>query len=120
MKKAILISGIIWGILLALAATVILFFALGTAMTSSSVVHQFADTQHVTVAEAEKLLKDAQLVLIVTGAILVVATIFSFVLAGLRNSTMPKGLGITFGIIGIVLGAELPGIFFIIDSARSR
>ena len=118
MKKAILISGIIWGILLALIA--VLLFALAANATNPQIVQEIANTQHVTVAEAEKLAKDAQLVLIVAGAVWVVATIFSFVLVGLRNSTMPKGLGITFGIIGIVLGATLPGIFFIIDSARSR
>ena len=118
MKKAILISGIIWGILLALTA--IILFAVGANATNPEVVQEIANMQHITVAEAEKLAKDAQLVLIVSGAVLSVATVFSFVLVGLRNSTMHKGLGITFGIIGIVIGAQLPGIFFIIDSARNR
>jgi hypothetical protein len=56
----------------------------------------------------------------VVGIWLFVAAAYSFVLVGLRNKQTGKGAGIALGIVGIVLGAELPGIFTIIDAAKNR
>ena len=125
MKKAILISGIIWAV--ASIVLAIVFVSMGglslTAMGTQEgqkVINDFAAQNNVTVEAAKAALTVSATALVVAGIWLFVAAAYSFVLVGLRNKQTGKGAGIALGIVGIVLGAELPGIFTIIDAAKNR
>ena len=118
MKKAILITGIIWGILCIIGALIML--PLGAVATTPEFVQELVKTGQVTEAEAKAVALATAGVLFGIGGWLLVGGIFSFVLAGIRNKGFSKGAGIALGIIGIVVGAELPAIFMIVDSAVNR
>lgn len=118
MKKAILITGIIWGILCVIGALIML--PLGAAATTPEFVQELMKAGQVTEAEAKAVALVTAEILFSIGAWLLVGGVFSFVLAGIRNKGFSKGAGIALGIIGIVVGAELPGIFMIVDSAVNR
>lgn len=117
MKKAILISGIIWGVVCIILA--LIFIPIGAAATRPEVIQELINGG-MTPEKANAAAQATQYLMITAGIWLLVAAVFSFVLLGVRNRNFGKGAGIALGIIGIVFGAELPGIFFIIDSARSR
>ncbi|MBO5529699.1 MAG: hypothetical protein J6A47_10385, partial [Bacilli bacterium] len=89
---------------------------------TGSLVDQMAQQYpQLTRQEIEALVNVAVTIYGVVAFYAIVAAIYSFVLVGLgRNTTMGKGGGIALGVVGIVLGATLPGIFFIIDSAKTR
>ena len=117
MKKAIQITGIIWAVMCGITA--IVFLAGGSLFAAA-----FAEImkQQGGVPEEEiKIAAAAMLAMyIVLGVIMLVAAIYSIVLVALKNKQMAKGAGIALGAIGIVVGAELPGIFFLIDSIKNR
>lgn len=125
MKKAILISGIIWAVISIVLA--IVFVSMGglslSAMETAEgqqVIQDFATQNKVTVEAAKAALTVSATALVVAGIWLFVAAAYSFVLVGLRNKTTGKAGGIALGVVGIVLGAELPGILTLIDSAKNR
>jgi hypothetical protein len=122
MKKAITVSGIIWGIFMLLLGVIFLFVFFGAQGGTGSLVDQMAQQYpQLTRQEIEALVNIAVTIYGVVAFYAIVAAIYSFVLVGLgRNTTMGKGGGIALGVVGIVLGATLPGIFFIIDSAKTR
>ena len=121
MKKAIRISGIIWGVFVALGALVVLILAGGSGAVKDEVINQtMSNTAGLTREQAELAFDILITVLFVAGGFMVVGAVFSFVLVGLAGSGMGKGAGIFVGILGIVLAAELPGILFIVDSAKNR
>ena len=115
MKKAILISGIIWGVVSLLTGLICLIS--GVMANNPDVIAQM-QAQDATITLEQ--IKAAASTLVTFGVICLIGGVFSFVLVGLRNSSIGKGAGIAIGIIGIVLEATLPGIFFIIDSAKTR
>lgn len=130
MKKAILISGIIWAVVsIVLAIVFVLMGGLSLAKLSLS------NTGSVSIDQCEydpmrddficpqgenNFLIVSATALVVVGIWLFVAAAYSFVLVGLRNKATGKAGGIVLGIVGIVLGAELPGILTLIDSAKNR
>lgn len=125
MKKAILISGIIWAVVSIVLA--IVFVSMGglslSAMETAEgqqVIQDFATQNKVTVEAAKAALTVSATALVVVGIWLFVAAAYSFVLVGLRNKATGKAGGIALGVVGIVLGAELPGILTLIDSAKNR
>ena len=121
MKKAIRISGIIWGVFVALGALVVLILAGGSGAVKDEVINQtMSNTAGLTREQAELAFDILITVLFVAGGLMVAGAVFSFVLVGLAGSSMGKGAGIFVGILGIVLAAELPGILFIVDSAKNR
>ena len=117
MKKAIQITGIIWAIVCGISA--IIFFAGGSLFAAA-----FAELmkQQGGVPEEEiKIAAAAMLaVYMVLGVYMLVAAIYSIVLVAVKNKQMSKGAGIAMAVVGIVLGAELPGVFFLIDSIKNR
>ena len=118
MKKAILISGIIWGVLAVI--TGIIFLAVSPVFGSKEVIDEVIKNNPDITREAAEA---AAAVLVTTFAViggeLLAGGVFSFVLAGVRNKG-GKGAGIALGIVGIVLGAILPGIFTLIDAIKNR
>jgi len=119
MKSAILGTGIGWGILCIILAAVLI--PVGVIATSPEIIDAAAASgSSATRAQLEEAARLLQVILIVSGAWLVVGAIYSFVLVGLRNGKFGKGAGIALGVVGIVVGADLPAVFFIVDSAKSR
>jgi len=125
MKKAILISGIIWAV--ASIVLAIVFVSMGGLSLSvmetaegQQVIQEYATQNKVTVEAAKAALIVGATALVVVGIWLFVAAAYSFVLVGLRNKATGKAGGIVLGVVGIVLGAELPGILTLIDSAKNR
>ena len=108
MKKAILIVGIIWIVLSLVIAVVEITYGIGqiTNLSSNSVDWK-PDYARGTAN-------------IIIGAIYVVAAVLSFVTILKRNSNMSKKAGIALGVVSIVFGATVPGILFIVDSAKTR
>lgn len=122
MKKAVKITGVIWGILCII--NVILFVIMGAIFIYSMNNAEFLAKMATELNRSEDVVKQACGVLVALSfnlAIYCVAgTVFSFVLVGKVNSNMHKGPGIALGIISAVFGALLPAIFFIVDSAITR
>lgn len=118
MKKAILGTGIAWGILSIFLA--ILFLAIGALATSPEVISQAQQQPGVTPEQAQLAAQYTQIIMFIAGGFMVASAIYSFVLIGIRNKTMSKGAGIAIGVVGIVIGATLPSIFFLVDSAVNR
>ena len=118
MKKAILISGIIWGISCVLAAIVCFAFAGVAAMPEFLAEFKKANPS-ISEADAKATVEALTIVLAVSGSYSVIAAVLSFVLAGTRNSKS-RGLGLGLGISSIVLGATLPAIFTLIDVGQNR
>ena len=125
MKKAILISGIIWAV--ASIVLAIVFVSMGGLSLSvmetaegQQAIQEYATQNKVTVEAAKAALIVGATALVVVGIWLFVAAAYSFVLVGLRNKATGKAGGIVLGVVGIVLGAELPGILTLIDSAKNR
>ena len=118
MKKAILGTGIGWGILCIILA--IVFFVLGANATDPQVIQQAQQQPGVTPEQAQAAAQALQYLLIVSAIFMVLSAIYSFVLIALRNSSIGKGGGIALGVIGIVIGATLPSVFFLVDSAKNR
>ena len=125
MKKAILISGIIWDV--ASIVLAIVFVSMGGLSLSvmetaegQQAIQEYATQNKVTVEAAKAALIVGATALVVVGIWLFVAAAYSFVLVGLRNKATGKAGGIVLGVVGIVLGAELPGILTLIDSAKNR
>ena len=124
MKKAILITGIIWTILCFLGMILFAVFGsiymLALQAANSDLIAQVAQQNKVSVEEARQVITVIAGVFIVAAVEMLLGFIFSIVLMAKRNSEMSKGAGIALGVVGAVLGSTLPGIFFIVDSAKSR
>ena len=122
MRKGIKVTGIIWGILcilgVILCAIMCGIFVMGLA--SADVIAKMASENKVTVEEMQAVLYVYTAIWSVLACECLAGSILSFVMVGKRESNMSKGKGITLGVFGIIFGATLPGIFFIIDSAKTR
>ena len=122
MKKAVLITGIIWAI--AMGVSMIIFGILSiiyvAAANSPEAIAQAAQAAKVTEEEAKAVAVAIALFMVVATIYCITGLVFSIVFAATRNKEFGKGKGIALGIIGAILGAELPGIFYIIDSAKTR
>ena len=122
MKKAVLITGVIWAVLTFLCALV--FMILGLVFISAA-----PEVAQTLVIEGEELTPEQILALVygIAGVFVffavyfIIGGVFSIVLVVNRaNEKIKKGAGIALGIVAFVLGAELPGVFFVIDSAMHR
>ena len=118
MKKAILGTGIAWGILSIFLA--ILLFAIGALATSAEVIARAQQQSGVTPEQAQQAAQYTQIIMYIAGGFMIASMIYSFVLIGIRNKTMRKGAGIAIGVVGIAIGATLPSVFFLVDSAVNR
>ncbi|MBE6126710.1 MAG: hypothetical protein E7182_01850 [Erysipelotrichaceae bacterium] len=108
MKKAILITGIIWLVLCvggAIAELVVGFGDLVKVQSGSVTI------------DPNPSLAAANIAL---GFSLIVGAILDVILLVKRNSDMKKAPGIVLGVFAAVFGATLPGIFFAIDSGMNR
>ncbi len=111
MKKAILITGIIWAVSCLLAAIFEILFAI-TCFTG----YQDAAVPEITI-DPNPLLGVANFV---AAAFLLAGAILAIVLIVKRNSEMKKVPGIVLGVIAAVFGATVPGVLFAIDSGMER
>ena len=108
MKKAILIVGIIWAILCLLLGIFEIVYA----------IFDFSGgTIGGTTLEPDAIRGTANLIL---GIWLLVGACLSCITVIKRNSNMSRKHGITLGVFAIIFGAEVPGILFIVDSAKNR
>ena len=108
MKKAILITGIIWLILCiggAIGELIVGFGDLVKVQSGSATI------------DANPSLAAANIAL---GICLIVGAVLDVVLLVKRNSNMKKAPGIVLGVFAAVFGATLPGIFFAVDSGINR
>ncbi len=117
MKKAILGTGIGWGILLLISAIPLIIFAI---VARSPEFVQALVKEGISQQEAELAATAMGTGFMIAAIVCVIAAVYSFVLIGLRNAKMGKGAGIALGVVGIVIGATLPAIFFLVDSAMTR
>lgn len=108
MKKAILITGIIW--LIFCVAGGISEIVVGVSFFSPISNGQVQVDPNPTLAVAN----------IVVGALMFVGAVLDVILIIKRNSDMKKGPGIALGVVAAVLGATLPGILFAVDSGVNR
>lgn len=108
MKKAILITGIIWAVLCLAGAIVEITYGIGqlTPLQSASVEWK-----------ADVALGTANICI---GCDLAIAAALSLVLVFTRNSKMSKTAGLILGIVAAVLGSLVPGILFAVDSVQTR
>lgn len=113
MKKGVLISGIIT--IVAYAITALVFFIVGMVYVATK---GMVDGDPGAIP-AEELMVVAYVFLSIAGYF-VLSIVFSGIMIGTRNSDMGKGPGIVLGIFGILVGAVVPGIFFVADSAITR
>ena len=113
MKKGVLISGIITIVTYAIVALV--FFIVGMVYINTK---GMVDPDPGAIP-AEELAVVATVFLCIAGYLLL-GIIFSGIMIGTRYSKMGKGGGIVLGILGILFGAVVPGIFFLADSASTR
>ena len=108
MKKAILIGGIIWMILCLAGGIFEIVFGIGDLMKITGENIELDPNIALGVAN------------ILVGVWLLAGAVFSLVDVLKRNSNMGKGAGIALGVVSLVFAAELPGVLFIIDSAKNR
>ena len=108
MKKAILIVGIIWAILCLVLGVFQIVYGIFD-FTNKTITGGSADPDPVRGAAN-----------LIVGIWLLVGACLSCLTAIKRNSNMSKKQGITLGVFSIIFGAEVPGILFIIDSAKTR
>ena len=113
MKKAILISGIVT--IVSYATVMLIFLIVGFVNIAAK---GMAETGPGAV-EAEELAIVGAVFLGLAGGLLL-AVIFAGIMIGKRFSGMGKGAGITLGVFGVLSGAVVPGIIFIVDSAKTR
>lgn len=113
MKKGVLISGIIT---IASYSIIALVFLIVGIINIAAKGMADADPGAI---PAEELTVVAIVFLSIAGYFLL-SIILSGVMIGTRNSGMGKGAGIALGIFGILFGAVVPGIFFLVDSAQTR
>ena len=113
MKKGILISGIITIVTYSIVALVFLSVAV-----INLVAKDMAETDPGAIPPEE--LGVAIAAFFVVAGCFALGVVFAGILIGKRNSGMGKGAGITLGVFGIIFGAIVPAIFFLVDSAQSR
>ena len=121
MKKAILISGIFWAVVCGITALIL--FLVGAVANSPEVIQEVVNQSQgtVTMEQAQAAAAAAQALMIGWAVYFLLGLVFAIVLIALRNNQrLSKGAGIALGIVGVVFGATLPGIFFIVDSAKTR
>ena len=116
MKKGILIGGICWTVICVMCAAMFFVFAFVLVpFLAQAIANEGAPKEQVAFFGAYMLS-----VFVMVGIILLIAAVYSIVLVCLREKKLSKGAGIALGAVGIALGAELPGIFFLIDSIKNR
>ena len=121
MKKAILISGIFWAVFCAITALIL--FLVGAVANSPEVIQETVNQSQgtITLEQAQVAAAAAQALMIGWAVYFVLGLVFAIVLIVLRNNLrIGKGAGIALGVFGIIVGAVVPGIFFIADSAQTR
>ena len=122
MKKAINITGILWT--LALIGGMFACIGLGAfcfmALESAKDLAEIAKSAQITLEEAKNVVPMLGGMLICAGVLYLVGAVLCIVMTAKRNSNMSKGAGIALGVFGILTGGTLPGLLFIIDSAKTR
>ena len=108
MKKAILISGIVWMVLCLAGGLFEILYGIGqlTPLKSGSVDWQ-----------PDYVLGTANICI---GCYLVVGIALTVLLILKRNSEMNKTKGLVLGIVAAVFGALVPGVLFAVDSVKTR
>lgn len=113
MKKGILIAGIIT--IASYAIVALVFLIVGIVQLAAKGMAE-ADPGAI---PAEELAVVAIVFLSLAGYFLL-SIILSAIMIAKRNSSMGKGAGIALGVVGILVGAVIPGILFLADSAATR
>ena len=113
MKKGVLISAIVT---IAVYAVMLIIFSALAALLLVAVKEQ---PSKFTPAEIQTAYQLAAVYFVFTG-FFATGIVFSIVMLAKNRAPMSKGTGIALGVVSIVFGAEVPGIFFIIDSAMHR
>ena len=108
MKKAILITGIIWLVLIVAGAIAEVGFGIS----------------FLTTLQSESVTTDANIPQaignFVFAALLIAGAVLDIIILVKRNSDMKKVPGIVLGVFAAVFGATVPGILFAIDSGMNR
>ena len=119
MSKAVRITGIIWIILCAILTIVfgiISIVGYGAVDQAAQEIAKADSSINLEQAKAAALL--AVIYLDIVAGYFFLGLVFSIIFVALARKEIRKGAGIALGIIGFIFGAELPGIFFIVHSAK--
>lgn len=119
MQKALKITGIIFGVLLAIAAVIFFIVAAVINGVSADTVKELV-SQGYKEADAKAAVTTLITIYIVLGVICVPGAVVSFLLAAFSKRESPKKVEmIILGIVAILFGAEVPGVLAIIHGAKN-
>lgn len=121
MQKALKITGIIFGILLAISTLITLIVGCTALAAADQVAREMMKTDTTLTYETAKAAASASgIVCVVISVYTLLGTIFSFVLAAKgKDETPKKGSLIALGVLGILTGAEVPGVIAIVHAAKN-
>ncbi len=119
MQKALKITGIVFGIVLAVTAFIMFIVGGVTLATSSEVVKELVK-QGTEQPVAEAAVATTAATFFVLGAIFVIGGVFSFIAAHLaKKDDASKGSLIAIGVLNILFGSEVVGVISIIHGAKN-
>ena len=120
MQKALKITSIVFGVLLVISAVTCLIMGIVFAAGADSLASVAAQGDNEAYIALASLYVGSGVSLIFTGIWAVVGSVISFVLSKKANDSFPKkGTLIGLGVVGIIFGAEVPGVIAIIYGAKN-
>ncbi len=120
MQKALKITSIVFGVLLVISAVTCLIMGIVFAAGADSLASVAAQGDNEAYIALASLYVGSGVSLIFTGIWAIVGSVISFVLSKKANDSFPKkGTLIGLGVVGIIFGAEVPGVIAIIYGAKN-
>lgn len=121
MKKALKITGIIFGILLVFSALSLFITGFVFIGSADAVAKQMVETDpNIAYEAARAMCASLGAGFIISAIVVTVGAVFSFVLAGMSKTDFPKkGTFIALGVLAILTGAEVPGVIAIVHGAKN-
>lgn len=121
MKKALKITGIVFGILLVFSALSLFISGFVFVGTADAVAKQMVENDPKMAYEAARgVCVGMGTAFIISAIIVTLGAVFSFVLAAKSKADFPKkGTFIALGVLAILTGAEVPGVIAIIHGAKN-
>lgn len=121
MKKALKITGIIFGIVFVVTAVVMFIIGIATNATADEVVKTLTSGENAISKEAaEAMIVTTATTMYTLGAIFAVGGIFSFVAVHFaKKEEVKKGSMIALGVFNILFGSEVVGVLSIVYGAKN-
>lgn len=120
MQKALKITSIVFGILLAISSITCLIMGIVFIVGADPLANAAAQGDRDVYIALVATYASAGTSLIFSGIWTVVGCVISFVLSKKANDSFPKkSTLIALGVVGIIFGAEVPGVLAIIHGAKN-